>query len=71
MQALQQWGLEPSTAQCKAADVAIEKQDGVKSRIYSKDDVAEHASKETGIWVTYKVLIVHILSPGREVPCIP
>ena len=47
--------MDPSTVQCKAADAAVEKQTDAKPRTFTTDDVADHATPETGIWVTYKV----------------
>ena len=55
LQASQQESLDPSTVQCKAADAAVEKQTDAKPRTFTTDDVADHATPETGIWVTYKV----------------
>jgi hypothetical protein len=51
-QAAQHWLPQPTTAHCKAADMQLALKE---SRIISKEEVAEHNSMETGVWVTHKV----------------
>ena len=51
-QAAQRWLPQPQTAHCKAADTLVTAKG--QSRIISKDEVAEHNSMETGVWVTHK-----------------
>ncbi len=52
-QAAQQWLPQPRTAHCKAAESSL-LTGGGSSRVISKDEVAEHNSMETGVWVTHK-----------------
>ena len=52
MQAAQHWLPQPQTAHCKAADTLLATKG--RSRIITKDEVAEHASLDTGVWVTHK-----------------
>ena len=54
VQAAQSWG-SLSAAHCKGAEGQASGQSAA-DRIIAKSEVAQHTSRETGIWVTHKVV---------------
>lgn len=39
---------------CNNALHCLQKAEGASRPVFSEDEVAEHATKDTGVWVTYK-----------------